>query len=175
MTYRVELFATPQEHTPSGREGETCLGWTEITTDTRGNAAFYGTLTVPVGEGRLITATATDTAGNTSEFSAPFVAGPALSVNGQERGLPTETALLQNYPNPFNPATMIRYELPHRARVTLTVFNTLGQRVADLVGGEVEAGYHQVRFDAGHVASGVYFYRLQADSFVQTRKMVLTH
>ena len=86
---------------------------------------------------------------------------------------PVSSQLFQNYPNPFNPTTTIQYALPHRSRVTLTVFNTLGQQVATLVNGEVEAGYHEAQFDGSGLASGVYFYRLQAGSFVETKKLLL--
>jgi len=88
-------------------------------------------------------------------------------------GLPTVFSLLQNYPNPFNPATTIRYGLPQKSVVQLTVFNTLGQLVATLVQGEEEAGYHEVKFDGSGLSSGVYLYRLTAGSFVQTRKLLL--
>lgn len=87
--------------------------------------------------------------------------------------MPMEFALQQNYPNPFNPSTTIRYGLPQRSQVLLTVFNTLGQRLAELVKGEIEAGYHQVNFNASNLSSGVYFYRIQAGDFVQTRKLLL--
>jgi len=82
-------------------------------------------------------------------------------------------SLSQNYPNPFNPSTTIRYGLPARSLVTLAVFNTLGQQVAILQNGEQDAGYHEVKFDASGLSSGVYFYRLQAGGFVETRKFVL--
>ena len=88
------------------------------------------------------------------------------------RGVPAEAVLHQNYPNPFNPSTTIRYGLPSRSHVTLTVFNTLGQQVATLVDGEMEAGYHEAMFGASGLSSGVYLYRLTAGSFVQTRRLV---
>ena len=86
---------------------------------------------------------------------------------------PAEYALQQNYPNPFNPTTAIRFSLPRRSHTTLTVFNTLGQQVATLVNGEVEAGYHQVEFNASGLASGVYFYRIQAGDYAQVRRLCL--
>ncbi len=79
----------------------------------------------------------------------------------------------QNYPNPFNPTTVIRYALPGRARANVTVFNALGQMVRELVNEDQEAGYHEVKFDGTGLASGVYFYRLQAGSFVETKKLTL--
>jgi len=82
-------------------------------------------------------------------------------------------SLGQNYPNPFNPATTIRYGLPHRSQVLLAVYNTLGQRVAALVQGQQEAGSYEVKFDGSNLSSGVYFYRLQAGSCVNTRKLLL--
>jgi hypothetical protein len=93
--------------------------------------------------------------------------------------LPRDFALLQNYPNPFNPTTTIKYALPVRSRVSLKVFNVLGQRVAELVNGEQQAGYYSAEWSAG-VASGIYFYRIEALAvgeqgrrFVETKKMIL--
>ena len=86
---------------------------------------------------------------------------------------PEAYALMQSYPNPFNPSTTIRYALPVRSHVTLTVFNTLGQAVAELVNGDIDAGYHEVKFDARNLASGVYYYRLTAGDFVEARKLSL--
>jgi len=86
---------------------------------------------------------------------------------------PKLLALCQNYPNPFNPTTEIRYVLPRDCKVRLDVHNVAGQKVATLVDGKQKAGYKTARWDAGSFSSGIYFYRLQAGGFVQTRKMVL--
>ena len=87
--------------------------------------------------------------------------------------IPSVMALSQNYPNPFNPSTTIRFGLPEAADVTLEVYNLLGQRVAMLVDGERTAGYHVVTFDAGHLSSGVYLYRLRSNGLSVTRSLNL--
>jgi hypothetical protein len=95
------------------------------------------------------------------------------SVAPMTSELPLEFSLPQNYPNPFNPSTTIRYGLPHKTAVQLSIFNTLGQQVAELVNREQEAGYHEVKFDGSKLASGVYLYRIQAGSYVATKKLLL--
>jgi hypothetical protein len=87
--------------------------------------------------------------------------------------LPGRFALEQNYPNPFNPTTAISFATPSRQRVTLEIFNVLGQRVTTLVDQVLPAGHHTVGFDGSRYASGVYLYRLRADAETLTRKMVL--
>jgi hypothetical protein len=95
--------------------------------------------------------------------------------------IPHRYIMTQNYPNPFNPGTKIAYELPKAQYVSLHIFNTLGQQVASVVNEYKEAGYYQVEWDASHVHSGIYFYRLQAGDastssargFVETKKMIL--
>ena len=108
-------------------------------------------------------------------FAKRFILTPVteIAADPATRVFPCEYSLAQNYPNPFNPSTTIRYGLPQRSHVTLTVFNTLGQQVAELVNREMEPGYHEVKFDASGLASGMYFYRLQAGTYVQTRKLLL--
>ncbi|MBC7186173.1 MAG: T9SS type A sorting domain-containing protein, partial [Calditrichaeota bacterium] len=81
--------------------------------------------------------------------------------------------LTQNYPNPFNPTTTFRLALPKKAEVKVTVYNMLGQRVAELFHGQLPAGVHTFSFDGRNCASGVYFYRVEAGDFVGIKRMVL--
>ncbi len=99
----------------------------------------------------------------------------SISPNGVDGliTLPDIFALDQNYPNPFNPSTIIQYQLPEDANVVLQVFDILGRKVAELVNGEIKAGYHKVQFDARDLASGMYIYRLKAGSQVFTKKLTL--
>ena len=94
-------------------------------------------------------------------------------IGEKQQSVPLTAQLSQNYPNPFNPSTTIRYDLPQKSHVTLSVYNVLGQQVSILVQGEQESGYHEVRFDGSNLASGVYFYRLQAGTSVETKKLLL--
>jgi len=90
-----------------------------------------------------------------------------------QSGLPTEYALHQNYPNPFNPTTTIRYDLKAAGLTRLSVYNLLGEKVADLVNTYQPAGRYDVQFQASDLPSGMYFYRLQSGDFVHTAKMIL--
>ena len=133
-----------------------------------------GAFTFPLGDAitrRYVTATATDTAGNTSEFSLAYLVTSVWEKTGEV--VPTAYSLSQNYPNPFNPSTTIKYELPKSSHVSLTVFDILGREVSVLVNERRDAGVHEVRFEAAGLASGVYFYRLQAGPFVDTKKLLL--
>ena len=87
--------------------------------------------------------------------------------------VPTEFTIQQNYPNPFNLQTSIEYSITREAEASLVVYNLLGEEVVRLVDGEQTVGNHVVIWNASNFASGIYFYRLQAGDFVQTRKMVL--
>ena len=86
---------------------------------------------------------------------------------------PSEFELTQNYPNPFNPSTTIKFNLPERSKVKLLVFNTLGEKVAELLNGETEAGYHKINFNAANLPSGVYVYSLITSKYSETKKMIL--
>ena len=87
--------------------------------------------------------------------------------------IPLEYSLSQNYPNPFNPSTTINYAISSKQLVQLKVYDILGSEVATLVNQEQSAGSYKIDFNASRLASGVYFYRLQAGSFVETKKMVI--
>jgi len=90
-----------------------------------------------------------------------------------EINTPAEFALNQNYPNPFNPTTQISYSVPKAGFVSMKIYNSLGQQVASLVNGVVEAGNHAVTFNASNLSSGVYYYRIEAGESVAVKKMML--
>jgi hypothetical protein len=99
--------------------------------------------------------------------------GPVTGVIGPAATRPVTFSLSQNYPNPFNPSTAIDFSLPHSGFVTLRVLNVLGEEVARLIEGEVEAGPHTVQWNAGTRASGMYYYELRSGEFTQTKKLML--
>ncbi len=178
-------------------------GIIKFSTGTNHNATYtvdaYGPLTIPGGsvhqalrirkvdngvvtyifispDGSSVILNATDPASPDSGIigvQAITWSGPVPTAVAEGRTVPTAFSLAQNYPNPFNPATVIRYALPKESEVSLVVYNAIGQTVATLVDGMVPAGEHEVRFDGKALSSGLYFYRLQAGSFVATRKMIL--
>lgn len=87
--------------------------------------------------------------------------------------VPDGYSLFQNYPNPFNPSTVIQFEVPRSGFVTLKVYDVLGRLVRTLVNKVEQPGSYTVTFDAPDLASGVYFYRLEAGTFTQTKKLML--
>ncbi|MCH7886476.1 MAG: CHRD domain-containing protein [Candidatus Marinimicrobia bacterium] len=116
------------------------------------------------------------TANPSGEIRGQILSGigtPIIGVEDEQRIVPNSFSLRQNYPNPFNPRTMIEYTLPNSVKVLLTVYNLLGEEVTRLIDKRIPAGVHQVTWDASNIASGMYFYKLQAGDFVRTRKMVL--
>ena len=99
--------------------------------------------------------------------------GVILNTKLKQELLMVDHFLKQNYPNPFNPSTTIAFDLPKMSEVTLKIFNILGEEVATLVSERLSAGSYSYECDASNLASGVYLYRLQTGSYVETRKMVL--
>jgi photosystem II stability/assembly factor-like uncharacterized protein len=98
---------------------------------------------------------------------------PPIGIIGQNGNIPQTFALLQNFPNPFNPATYIQYDIPKESFVTLRVFDVAGKEVRLLVNETKRAGSYQIMFDASSLPSGVYFYRITAGDFSDTKKMML--
>jgi hypothetical protein len=98
---------------------------------------------------------------------------PTSGIYNELSQIPVEYSLAQNYPNPFNPTTTIVYGLRERTNVELKLFDVLGSEIEIFVSGEQDAGYYEIEFNASKLASGIYFYKLQAGNFVETKKMML--
>ena len=103
-----------------------------------------------------------------------FTIANPVSVDDLKSGIPEEYNLYQSYPNPFNPSTKIEFSIPEDVNnVTLTIYNALGQRVAELVNSKMEAGKYSYEWNASEVATGLYIYELRTDKFVSVKKMLL--
>jgi hypothetical protein len=122
----------------------------------------------------MLAETMVDLSGAGDIFVARIFSGSVpLSVSPPQRGMAVACELHQNYPNPFNPSTTISYEIGSATRVVLKVFDVLGREVATLIDGDEAPGQKSVRWDAGDLAGGVYFCRLQAGGNVVTMRMIL--
>jgi len=118
--------------------------------------------------------TALDLMGNESIFSeVDSVHFTIVGIKDNLESIPSEFALFQNHPNPFNPTTIINYQIPMTSNVELSIYNLLGQKVATLVNKKQQAGSYQVEWDASNFSTGVYLYRLSAEEFTATRKLIL--
>jgi hypothetical protein len=110
---------------------------------------------------------------SSTHMGTPGAENSVLVSAENEPEMPAQFILNQNYPNPFNPSTIISYQLSNNARVKVTVFDALGRQVAELLNEHQPAGYHQLTFNAGNLASGVYVYRVEADNQVMSKRMLL--
>lgn len=139
---------------------------------------------LPAGEYKLIVETTEyeNTAGNNSviidygsnsNLTKDLFLSPLSTTGVKNSSTPTSYELLQNYPNPFNPKTTIKFAIPEKAKVTLEVYNLIGQKVVTLVDKELNTGVYEVEFDGSNLVSGIYLYRIQAGSFVSVKKMLL--
>jgi len=109
-----------------------------------------------------------------TEVFAKVIGITSVEQDGDpEASVPVSYMLGQNYPNPFNPTTVIRYELPNDGNVSLKVYDILGKEVATLVERFETAGYHEARFNASNIASGMYLYRMTAGSFTDVKKLIV--
>jgi hypothetical protein len=98
---------------------------------------------------------------------------PATSVENTDQILPEKYSLSQNYPNPFNPSTTINFAVIKNEHVSVKIYNSIGQRVAEVVNEVLPAGNYSINFDASLLSSGVYFYTISTQNFNQTKKMIL--
>jgi hypothetical protein len=122
-----------------------------------------------------------DKSANSTEWSlVPALSvgafSPIVTVADEENkslSLPHTFVLRQNYPNPFNPSTTIEFDIPHASFTTLEIFNVLGQKVVTILAENLQAGTHKIPWNASHVSSGLYFYKLNAGSFTETKKLLL--
>lgn len=94
-------------------------------------------------------------------------------IKFKSSNVPDKFNLSQNYPNPFNPATTIEFSIPQASKVKLIVFDTIGNTVTTLVNKEMNAGYHQINWNACRLSSGIYFYRIRVRDFTKTKKLIL--
>ncbi|HEY5123477.1 MAG TPA: choice-of-anchor J domain-containing protein [Ignavibacteria bacterium] len=133
------------------------------------NLASYVGMTIYIGF-RYYMNTTVD--GYTVYLDDVFVGNPN-SITNLGTGIPTKYELEQNYPNPFNPSTSIKFAIPKASDVKITVFNMLGQVVSVPVNENKIAGFYEVKFNGSNLASGSYYYRIEAGNFLETRKMML--
>ncbi len=154
----VEIFADENS------QGAFFVGSTKA--DASGNFSFTGELPIELN----ITATATDSEGNTSEFSSPI---QTLIQDQYTEQLPQEFKLHQNSPNPFNPVTTISFSLPLDTYVEIEVYNLSGQKITTLVNKKMERGVHNIQFNPENLPSGIYVYCIKTDRFVLAKKMML--
>jgi hypothetical protein len=96
-----------------------------------------------------------------------------VGINQISAEIPQDFALHQNYPNPFNPSTNIRFDLPEAGFVVMTVYDLLGREITRLVNQQMQAGSYSVDWDASGYPSGVYFYKIETEDFIEVKKMVL--
>jgi len=134
-------------------------------TDSLGNFSYYTNQNI-----ESITVTATEQVwGNTSSFARLDI----VTDVADELKMPTDYSLKQNYPNPFNPSTRISFSIPNEEFVSLKIFNSIGEEVKELVNETRSAGNYIIDFNASDLTSGVYFYKLRTNSFIEVKKMIL--
>ena len=114
-----------------------------------------------------------DTDGGFTYYDKTVQVAGYSTTDVNDANLPLEYKLEQNYPNPFNPSTTISFELPKQSKVRLSVYNALGEEVVELLNKNISAGKYQVNFDGSNLSSGLYFYKISTNNFVDVKKMIL--
>ena len=174
-TFQVILYDPAYQSTPTG-DGEILVNYHTLSDQLNGCALGIEDSSGTTGLQYLHNGSYAESA---MPLETPFAikyttAGSVVAVESPEsKTLPKSFALDQNYPNPFNPATTLRFSLPKTANVKLVVYDLQGRQVAVLVDGQRPAGVHEVVWEAAGLASGLYFYRIQAGDYIATKKMML--
>ena len=149
--------------------------WATITSGSSGTNS--GTINISYqansGVARTATITVTSTGATGSPKSVEVRQDQYTDVRDLDLGIPETYELSQNYPNPFNPTTIIRYGIPKDCFVKITVYNSIGKEVEVLISRYQGAGYYEVTFNATKYSSGIYFYKIMAENFSQTKKLLL--
>ena len=159
------IFEPQTQHTASGT-------WSSLGTGSSNGVGDIVRALAVVGNEVFVGGEFTLAGGIASTFIARWNSGTSR-VEQLSPTAPKTFLLEQNYPNPFNPSTTIRYQLPVASEVKLEVYDVLGKKIATLVNERQSAGSYQVVWNASGLSSGTYFYRLQAGTFTQTKKMIL--
>ncbi len=171
-SFDVDLYSSTACDASGNGQGALYLGSISVTTDALGSGSFSADVSV-LSIGDAVTSTATDSGGNTSEFSTCFVAVTTSIERVPEAEVPNDYVLYQNYPNPFNPVTSIQFAISSREFVTIEVFDVVGKKVATLVNGWVEPGRFTVTLDASGLPSGTYLYNMRAGHFRSSKQFTL--
>jgi len=177
--YAIDVDGDGDIDVLSASRNDSKIAWYE----NNGNESFTPhTITTSANNAWSVYAVDVDSDGDTDVLSASQAdnkiawyenLSPVNISNNDSPVIPENPLLYNNYPNPFNPSTIIRFSIPEESFVTIKVFNTLGEEVAQLVNEEKPVGSYEVEFDAIALPSGIYFYQLQVGSFSESKKMIL--
>jgi hypothetical protein len=110
---------------------------------------------------------------SSSSSGSPGNDDPISEINDDIDFISSDYYLFNNYPNPFNPSTNIRFALPEKTKVSLEIYNVIGQKVVDVFSGELNSGVHEIEFTNVNLSSGIYFYKLKTNKFSEVKKMIL--
>ncbi len=164
-TSRLTAIVTPSVAT------NTAINWTS-SNEAVATVSSTGLVTGIAAGNATITAT-TQNIGKTATCLVTVLKATGVELLSNIRELPKSFGLKQNYPNPFNPSTMISFDLPRKSFVSLKVFDVLGREMASILSEEMLAGTYTKQWNANGLPSGIYFYRLQTDNFIDTKKLIL--
>ena len=163
------------------KDGKISLVWDDIKlNDLKANQVIFALQFKPTENFKAVVSFTLDVDAVNSELASfdKILTNAGVTVSTVEGFVPAEFSLRQNYPNPFNPSTQIQYDIPVDGKVTLDIYNVLGQKVASLINELQTAGAYKVEWNASNLPSGMYIYSITVEgtgkNFKQTKKMMLT-